>query len=103
MIGGTVLGLVTFPATQEVKTIFVGTSIGLYLGIAIGVYYVFDRENASQALRRHASLEPPRSEDPGRVGRELRLVASVRQVSELEAYSLGVARPARVEVPVLRF
>ena len=35
---GTALGLVTYPFNHRLKTVFIGTSVGLYIGILMGFY-----------------------------------------------------------------
>jgi hypothetical protein len=57
LLGGAVLGLVAYPITQNPRSIAVGTSIGLYLGLALGFYYVWERDNPENPLRPDASLE----------------------------------------------
>lgn len=49
-LGGTVLGLAAYPATQEARSIFMGTSIGLYLGIAVGIYFIANRNSPDNPL-----------------------------------------------------
>ncbi|HLE00907.1 MAG TPA: hypothetical protein VJB59_11640 [Bdellovibrionota bacterium] len=51
ILGGTVLGLAAFPFTRDGRSIAVGTSIGLYLGIAAGFYYISHREELGDSLR----------------------------------------------------
>ncbi len=46
LVGGTVLGLAQYPFTHNTKNIFVGTSIGLYLGLALGAFYVLNDYDA---------------------------------------------------------
>jgi len=36
ILGGTILGLASYPMSKEIKTIFLGSSVGLYLGLAFG-------------------------------------------------------------------
>jgi len=48
--GGTALGLVAFPITGEFKNIFVGSSIGLYMGIAAGLYLITHRDDPNNPL-----------------------------------------------------
>jgi hypothetical protein len=51
LLGGTVLGLATLPFTESARSVFQGTSLGLYLGIAVGFYYVMHRDDAENPLR----------------------------------------------------
>ncbi|OFZ52403.1 MAG: hypothetical protein A2428_12690 [Bdellovibrionales bacterium RIFOXYC1_FULL_54_43] len=51
ILGGTVLGIAAFPFTRDGRSIAVGTSIGLYLGIAAGFYYISHREELADSLR----------------------------------------------------
>ncbi len=50
LAGGTALGLVSFPATQSPRSIFIGTSVGLYLGLAAGIVYVLQRQETPGAV-----------------------------------------------------
>lgn len=98
MAAGTVLGALSVPFTQNVRTMFVGTSLGLYLGLVVGVYYVLDQDNP---LR----LRPGDRQSGGDLkftDKELRLVASVRAPHQMETRAAG-DQLTRVEVPVLRF
>src|SRR5690606_28800996 len=49
-LGGTVLGLAAYPSTQEARSIFMGTSIGLYLGLVVGIYFIANRNNPDNPL-----------------------------------------------------
>jgi len=53
---GTGAGLVSFPFTGEAKTIFMGTSIGLYLGIIVGVFHVMNRDDPENPFSDKASF-----------------------------------------------
>jgi hypothetical protein len=67
MAGGTILGLASYPFTQKPRSIFIGTSIGLYLGIAVGFYYIWNRydpENPLQPEHRQAPWEQRREPPP---------------------------------------
>ena len=50
--GGTVLGLVAWPIAQDSRAIFIGSSMGLYLGTAVGFYHIGSREDPENPLRR---------------------------------------------------
>lgn len=47
LVLGSVVGLVTVPLSQDFRTLFMGSSVGLYVGLALGVYYAatFDDPN----------------------------------------------------------
>ena len=48
MAAGTLMGLVAAPITQSGRSIFIGTSVGLYLGTAVSIYHFthrYDPEN----------------------------------------------------------
>ena len=49
-VAGTVLGLVSFPLTGQAKSIFIGSSAGLYLGLVAGVYYISYRDDPTNPL-----------------------------------------------------
>lgn len=63
MLAGTVVGCATLPFTQDARAIFIGTSAGLYLGIAVGIYFVLNRNNPDNPLIEHR-YRPPRYETP---------------------------------------
>ncbi len=71
MIGGTVLGVASYPFTHQARTIFIGTSIGLYLGLALGAFYALNDYNPDRPFwtqdRAEADLlayDPNRFERP---------------------------------------
>ncbi len=47
---GTIAGLATAPLTRDWRTILVGTSVGLYLGGAVGVYHIYNRYDPGNPL-----------------------------------------------------
>lgn len=49
-VAGTVLGAASYPFSQSVRGIFMGTSIGLYLGAAAGTYHVYHRDDPENPL-----------------------------------------------------
>ena len=101
LVGGTVLGLAALPFNQDIRTVFIGSSLGLYLGIAVGIYYVYDRYDQDNPLRTKAADSQSGSGDSGADGR-LRLLASARAVSGFELS--GAARaPLHIDVPILNF
>lgn len=51
ILGGTVLGLISIPFTGNFKGVFMGTSIGLYLGIAGGFYHLAHQDDPTNPLR----------------------------------------------------
>ena len=52
MVGGTVVGFLTVPATGTLRSAFIGSSVGLYLGVAVGVFYWMERDNPGNPLKR---------------------------------------------------
>ena len=56
---GTILGLASFPLNQNPRSIFIGSSVGLYLGIAVGVYYIFHRYSPENPLHMQPEPAPP--------------------------------------------
>jgi hypothetical protein len=56
VLGGTVLGLASYPLTRDTRSIFIGTSVGLYLGLLVGIYFVIDRDSPGNPLRAEAEV-----------------------------------------------
>lgn len=54
-IAGTLVGLITLPVSQSGRNVFVGTSVGLYLGMVAGLYHIHHRDDPSNPLRYDAS------------------------------------------------
>ncbi len=48
---GTVAGLIAWPLTGSERAIFMGSSIGLYLGIGAGFYHISNRDEPGNPLR----------------------------------------------------
>ena len=59
---GTVVGLATVPFSKEIKTMFIGTSVGLVLGIIAGVYHINNRDNPQNPFNNN--FQPFPAEDP---------------------------------------
>ena len=60
LIAGTAVGLATLPLTQDLRVTLMGSSVGLYMGIAAGIFYVLNRPEPSRAsLARFETREPP--------------------------------------------
>lgn len=51
IVGGTLVGLATVPMSKDFRTMFIGSSVGLYLGIAVGIYYILHRDDPTNPLR----------------------------------------------------
>lgn len=51
ILGGTAMGLLSLPFTQSFKSVFMGSSIGLYLGIAGGFYHISHTDDPTNPLR----------------------------------------------------
>jgi hypothetical protein len=49
--GGTILGLAAMPFARDARAIFIGSSLGLYLGAAVGIYYILHRNDPDNPLR----------------------------------------------------
>lgn len=43
LLGGTAAGLIMWPLSGQLRTVFIGTSLGLYVGIAVGIYQLVER------------------------------------------------------------
>jgi hypothetical protein len=56
-LAGTVSGLVVWPIYQSDRAIAVAAVIGMYLGFVVGIYYISNRDDPQNPLRR-SSLEP---------------------------------------------
>jgi hypothetical protein len=81
MLGGTLLGIASLPLARSGRSVFIGTSVGLYLGIVAGIYYIHHRDDPGNPLRRAArerQLEPrdPTRDDPAEGGGLLSRAAS---------------------------
>ncbi len=55
---GTVLGLTTYPITGEFRSVLMGTSVGLYLGLALGIYFISTPEDPGNPYRAGREGEP---------------------------------------------
>ncbi|MBC7693728.1 MAG: hypothetical protein H7222_18325 [Methylotenera sp.] len=44
-VAGTLVGLGTYPFSKSTRAIFIGTSVGLYLGIVAGIYHITHRDD----------------------------------------------------------
>lgn len=57
---GTAVGLVTWPLTGEVRSVFMGASVGMYMGLLVGTWHVFNLDNPDNPLtiRRAPSFGP---------------------------------------------
>lgn len=59
---GTILGMATLPFAQKVRGVFIGSSIGMYLGIATGIYIVTNRNNPDNPINQIQQPEEGYSE-----------------------------------------
>jgi len=50
LAAGTLVGFALFPFTKKNRSIFLGSSIGLYLGIAVGLYFIANRYDPNNPL-----------------------------------------------------
>ena len=63
IVAGTALGLATLPLAKSSRAIFIGSSVGLYLGLATGFYHITHRDDPGNPLRSDGGprLMPPRA------------------------------------------
>jgi hypothetical protein len=67
-LAGTAVGLAALPFDRKARTVFIGTSSGLYLGLAVGLFLVWEDSEpedyeVSQLSRLGAeSVSPPRQQ-----------------------------------------
>lgn len=57
IVGGTVLGLAAYPFTRSTRGIFIGTAIGLYFGLAAGIYHINNRDNPENPFNSESNFE----------------------------------------------
>ena len=101
-VGGTALGLVSLPITRDSRSLFIGTSLGLYLGVAVGIYYLFDKSNSLKGVIQGARSEPDGAELRLVSDHELRGAAARRTVPQNEMRVAG-DHLARVDIPIFSF
>lgn len=51
---GTLVGLVTLPLTQNVNGIWIGSSVGLSLGLIVAIYQIYNRNDPQNPLSPNA-------------------------------------------------
>ncbi len=61
---GTVFGLLGWAFSRDVKTVFQGSSVGLYLGVAFGFYHITHRDDPQNPLRMRTQGEKGSSFEP---------------------------------------
>lgn len=59
LLAGTAVGLLTWPVSKTSRSVFIGSSIGLYLGLAVGIYHITHRDDPSNPLRADSGPIPP--------------------------------------------
>lgn len=59
LAAGTLVGLASFPLTQNNRSVFVGSSMGLYLGMIVGIYYINHRYDPGNPLHMDHPAPPP--------------------------------------------
>lgn len=62
LLGGTVVGLATVPFTHGIRSMFLGSSIGLYMGIAAGVYHITHRDDPGNPFNTRRTDDLPRDQ-----------------------------------------
>jgi len=50
-VAGTAVGIVSYAAGSSGRSVFVGSSVGLYFGLILGSYYVWERNSPAEARR----------------------------------------------------
>jgi hypothetical protein len=80
LLGGAALGAAILPLTDSgARSVFIGASVGLYLGIIVGIYYITHKDDPDVPFRVSQS-------------------GSLQLGEEIEPKVI-----AKMEVPVLRF
>lgn len=59
VVGGTLIGLATWPFSQNIRTVFMGSSVGLYVGAVAGVYFNAHRDDARLLLEHTPQARSP--------------------------------------------
>lgn len=54
---GTALGLISWPMTGSSRAVFIGSSIGMYLGVGTGIYFITHRDDPGNPFA--AALRAP--------------------------------------------
>ena len=85
---GAAAGLATWPLSGSSRSVFIGASVGLYLGIVAGVYFITHRDDPQNPM----AGEPV---PPPRLGGDPMLSASTRLAPAPDF--------ARLEIPVYHF
>lgn len=82
LLGGTAAGLIALPLTGGgARSVFIGSSVGLYIGLIAGFYHIYTKDDADSPFRaEREELQPWENPSPFRV----------RKVAD-------------VEIPILRF
>jgi hypothetical protein len=60
-LAGTLMGAVVYSSNQNLRSVFIGSSVGLYLGTAVGIYHIthrLDPENPLSPLNAQLGLTP---------------------------------------------
>ncbi len=58
LAAGTLVGAITIPLTQDVRSMFIGSSVGMYLGAVVGIFYVFTRTDKDNPILYDQKLLP---------------------------------------------
>lgn len=59
VLGGTAMGLVSLPFHRSTKGVYLGSLLGLGLGLMVGAYHVTHRDDPGNPLRGHAEAASP--------------------------------------------
>lgn len=71
LVGGTIIGLAAYPLTGEGRSIFIGSSVGLYVGLVFGLGYVLSSNGDEDPFwARRSKWESSSLEMPGVSQRE---------------------------------
>jgi hypothetical protein len=58
ILGGTAVGLVAWPLAGSNRAVGIGAAVGLWLGLAVGIYHIHHRDDPGNPLRSDARDKP---------------------------------------------
>jgi hypothetical protein len=94
VLGGAALGLISWPLTQNPRSIALGASIGLYLGLIAGIYYIHNRDNPQNPLAYTPAYDAEY---------ELARLSPIQIEGAKQAQAKQVSTIIEVQMPVARF